>query len=91
LSQFRFSFYARSIDRYIRTEESSIEEAVAMGIDLRLVKTGNYCSPPPGAVELRHVEFVEGQVRLEVRAAKPVKIRVRNNPARDFPAGLIKV
>jgi hypothetical protein len=44
-----------------------------------------------GPVEIRHVEFVGDQVRFEVRAGRPVKIRVRNNPARDFPAGLTKV
>ena len=38
-------------------------------------------------VEIRHVEFTGDQVQFEVRAAKPVKIRVRNNRARDFPAG----
>jgi hypothetical protein len=39
-------------------------------------------------VEIRHVEFVGEQVRFEVRANKPVKIRVTKNRPRDFPAGL---
>ena len=41
-------------------------------------------------VEIRHVEFAGEQVRFEVRANKPVKIRVTNHPPREFPAGVSK-
>jgi hypothetical protein len=41
-------------------------------------------------VEIRHVSFMGDQVRFEVRARTPVKIRVRNSPPREFPAGLTK-
>ena len=39
-------------------------------------------------VEIRHVEFSGDEVRFEVRANKPVKIRVNNHPPREFPAGV---
>ena len=60
-------------------------------MDLRFSKDGQLLFAANGPAEIRHVEFVGDQVRFEVRAGKPVKIRVRNNPARDFPAGLTKV
>jgi hypothetical protein len=61
----------------------------AEGLEVR--RDGKLLFAADQPVEIRHVEFVGDQVRFEVRAGKPVKIRVRNNPPRDFPAGLTKV
>jgi putative isomerase len=58
---------------------------------LEVSKDGQLLFAADRPAEIRHVEFVGDQVRFEVRAGKPVKIRVRNNPARDLPAGLTKV
>jgi hypothetical protein len=58
---------------------------------LEVSKDGQLLFAADRPAEIRHVEFVGDQVRFEVRAGKPVKIRVQNNPARDFPAGVTKV
>jgi len=41
-------------------------------------------------VEIRHVKFAGDEVRFEVRTDNPVRIRVRKNPPREFPAGLTR-
>jgi hypothetical protein len=78
-----------SIRRYFVS--GSLYDVTQSSDGLEVSKDGQLLFATNGAAEVRHVEFVGDRVRFEVRAGKPVKIRVRNNPARDFPAGLTKV
>ena len=55
---------------------------------LEVSKDGQMLFAADAPVEIRRVTFVGDQVRFEVRAAKPVRIRVRNNPPKGFAAGL---
>ena len=57
---------------------------------LEVKRDGRLLIASDAPVEIRHVEFAGEQVRFEVRASKPVKIRVTNHPAREFPAGVSK-
>jgi hypothetical protein len=75
-----------SIRRYFVS--GSLYNVTQSSDGLEISKDGQLLFAADGPAEIRHVEFVGDQVRFEVRASKPVRIRVRNNPARDFPAGL---
>jgi hypothetical protein len=77
-----------SIRRYFVS--GSLYDVAQSSEGLEVSKDGHFLLAADGPAEIRHVEFVGDQVRFEVRAAKPVKVRVRNNPARDFPVGLTK-
>ena len=77
-----------SIRRYFVS--GSLYDVTQSSDGLEVTKDGQLLFATNGPVEIRHVEFSGDQVRFEVRTSKPVKIRVRNNPARDFPAGLTK-
>ena len=41
-------------------------------------------------VEVRNVRYEGQRVKFEVRSLRPVKLRVGNGPARDYPAGVTK-
>jgi glycogen debranching enzyme len=69
----------------------SVYDVTQSSDGLEVSKDGQLLFATNGPAEIRHVEFAGDQVRFELRAGKPVKVRVRNNPARDFPAGLTKV
>ncbi len=77
------------IRRYYVSE--SVYDVTQSSDGLEVSKDGQLLFATNGPAEIRHVEFAGDQVRFELRAGKPVKVRVRNNPARDFPAGLTKV
>jgi hypothetical protein len=77
-----------SIRRYFVS--GSLYDVAQSAEGLEISKDGRFLLAADGPAEIRHVEFVGDRVRFEVRAAKPVKVRVLNNPARDFPAGLTK-
>jgi len=77
-----------SIRRYFVS--GSLYDVAQSSEGLEVSKDGDFLLAADGPAEIRHVEFVGDQVRFEVRAAKPVKVRIRNNPARDFPTGLTK-
>jgi hypothetical protein len=57
---------------------------------LEVHRDGQLLFAADAPVEIRHVEFEGNQVRFEVRASRPVKIRVRNHPPREFAAGVSK-
>jgi hypothetical protein len=57
---------------------------------LEVQRDGQLLFAADAPVEIRHVEFVGDQVKFEVRAKTPVKVRVRNQPPREFPAGLTR-
>jgi hypothetical protein len=78
-----------SIRRYFVS--GSLYDVAQSSDGLEVSKDGQLLFAADRPAEIRHVEFVGDQVRFEVRAGKPVKIRVQNNPARDFPAGVTKV
>ena len=60
--------------------------AIVRGLEVR--KGGELLFAANAPVEIRRVEFTGDQVQYEIRARVPVKLRVRNNPPREFPAGL---
>ena len=55
---------------------------------LEVQRDGQLLFAANAPVEIRQVEFLGDQVRFEVRASRPVKIRVRNHPPREFATGL---
>ena len=57
---------------------------------LEVHRDGQLLFAADAPVEIRHVEFEGNQARFEVRASRPVKIRVRNHPPREFAAGVSK-
>jgi hypothetical protein len=57
---------------------------------LEVIKDGQLLFAANRPVEIRRVEFMGDQVRFEVRCSQPVKVRVRNHPARDLAPGLTR-
>jgi hypothetical protein len=57
---------------------------------LEVQKDGQLLFAVDAPVEIRHVVFEGNQVRFEVRANRPVKIRVRNHPPREIAVGVSK-
>jgi hypothetical protein len=68
----------------------SVYDVTQSSDGLEVSKDGQLLFATNGPAEIRQVEFAGDRVRFEVRAGRRVKIRVRNNPARDFPAGVTK-
>lgn len=56
------------------------------GLEVR--KDGSMLFAADAPVEIRRVEFQGEEVRYEIRAKRGVRLRVRNHPPREFPAGL---
>jgi hypothetical protein len=75
-----------SIQRYFVS--GSLYNVTQSSEGLEVSKDGQLLFAVNGPVEIRHVSFVGDQVQFEVRANKPVKVSVRKNPPRAFPAGL---
>jgi hypothetical protein len=75
-----------SIRRYFVS--GSLYDVTQSSDGLEVHRDGQLLFAANRPVEIRHVEFAGNQVRFQVRAGQPVKICVRNDPVRDFPAGL---
>jgi hypothetical protein len=74
------------IQRYFVS--GSLYDVTQSSDGLEVKKDGELLFDANGPAEIRHVEFAGSQVRFEVRTNRPVKIRVRKSPPKEFPAGL---
>jgi hypothetical protein len=77
---------AASIERY--DVAGSLYDVALSADGLEVKRDGRLLFAADAPVEIRRVEFVGEQAKYEIRARKPVRLRVGNNPAQEFPAGV---
>jgi glycogen debranching enzyme len=75
-----------SIKRYYVSGSLYDVSQSSEGLEVR--KDGALLFAANAPVEIRRVEFKGDGVQYEIRSRVPVKLRVRNHPLREFPAGL---
>jgi len=75
-----------SIEQYYVA--GSLYDVAQSSEGLEVKRQGRPLFATDAPAEIRKVEFAGDEVRFEVRANQPVKIRVAGRPPREFPAGV---